>query len=50
MKALLALILLGLLTACASKPDNSVLQDPSQMKADAKAREEFAKSLPKPRE
>ena len=49
MKAVIALILLGLLTACASRP-NDALQDPTEVKADIKAREEFAKSLPKPRE
>ena len=49
MKPLLALILLGFLTACASRP-NEALQDPSEVKAETKAREEFAKTLPKPRE
>lgn len=49
MKLLFASILLCLVTGCASKPNNA-MQDPSQLKADAKAREEFAKSLPKPPE
>jgi hypothetical protein len=49
MKAVMALVFLGLLTACASRP-NEALQDPSEVKADTKAREEFAKSLPKPRD
>jgi hypothetical protein len=49
MKPVLALILLGMLTACANKPAESTA-DPTQMKADIKAREEFAKSLPKPPE
>ncbi len=49
MKAVIALILLGLLTGCASKPNES-MQDPTEIKADIKAREDFAKSLPKPRD
>ncbi|HEX8897830.1 MAG TPA: hypothetical protein VF751_03970 [Chthoniobacterales bacterium] len=49
MKPVLALIFLSLLTACANKPADST-QDPTQMKADIKARDEFAKSLPKPPE
>jgi hypothetical protein len=47
MKFLLASILLTLLTACASQP-NENMQDPAQAKAEIKAREEFAKTLPKP--
>jgi hypothetical protein len=50
MKFLFALIFLSLLTACASRPEPPTMQDPKQAKADAKAREEFAKTLPKPRE
>ena len=49
MKPVLLLILLGLLTACASKP-NETNQDAAQVKADMKARDEFARSLPKPPE
>ncbi len=49
MKAVIALVLLGLLTGCASKPNESS-QDPTEIKADIKAREDFAKSLPKPRD
>ena len=49
MKAVLALILLGLLAGCAAKSNES-MQDPAQVKADTKAREEFAKTLPKPSE
>jgi uncharacterized lipoprotein len=49
MKFVLAVVFLSLLTACASKPQPS-MQDPKQAKADAKAREEFAKTLPKPPE
>ena len=49
MKALLALILLGVVTGCASRPNDN-MQDPTQMKADIKARDEFAKSLPKPQD
>ena len=49
MKTVLGLILLCLLAACANKP-NDAMQDPSQIKADAKARDEFAKTLPKPPE
>ena len=49
MKAVIALIFLGLITGCASRP-NEALQDPTEVKADIKAREDFAKSLPKPRD
>jgi uncharacterized lipoprotein len=49
MKFVLAVVFLSLLTACASRPQPS-MQDPKQAKADAKAREEFAKTLPKPPE
>jgi hypothetical protein len=50
MKFLFALIFVTLLTACANRPDPAALRDPKQAKADAKAREEFAKTLPKPPE
>jgi outer membrane biogenesis lipoprotein LolB len=51
MKFVLALVFLSLLTACANRPEQPpAMQDRKQAKADAKAREEFAKSLPKPRE
>jgi len=49
MKSVLALIFLSLLTACASRPEPA-MQDPKQAKADNRAREEFAKTLPKPPE
>jgi type IV pilus biogenesis protein CpaD/CtpE len=49
MKLALAFILLCLLTGCATKP-NEALPDPTQTKADVKAREEFARNLPKPAE
>ena len=49
MKPVFASIVLGLLAACANKP-NDALQDPAQIKAETKAREDFAKSLPKPAE
>jgi hypothetical protein len=47
MKPVLLSLVLFMVAACASKPNNS-MQDPSQIKAEAKARDEFAKSLPKP--
>ena len=47
MKTVLGLILLSLLTSCASKQENA-MQDPSEAKAEARQREEFAKTLPKP--
>lgn len=49
MKTVVGFILLSLLTGCASKP-NETMRDPSEIKAEAKARDEFAKSLPKPPE
>ena len=49
MKTVLGMILLCLLAACANKPNDAV-PDASQTKADAKARDEFAKTLPKPPE
>jgi type VI protein secretion system component VasK len=51
MKFVLALVFLSLLTACANRPEQPpAMQDRKQAKADAKAREDFAKTLPKPRE
>jgi hypothetical protein len=51
MKFALALIFLSLLTSCANRPQQPpAMQDRKQAKADAKARDEFAKSLPKPPE
>jgi len=47
MKAVLALILLCFCTGCASKPSET-FEEARQAKADAKARDEFANSLPKP--
>jgi hypothetical protein len=49
MKLALMGILLCLLTSCATKP-NEALPDPTQSKADIKAREDFARNLPKPPE
>jgi hypothetical protein len=49
MKTVLGFIFLSLLTGCASRPAGS-MQDPSEIKAEAKARDDFAKSLPKPPE
>jgi len=49
MKTVIGLIFLCLLGACANKPNDTV-QDASQTKAEAKARDEFAKTLPKPPE
>jgi hypothetical protein len=49
MKFGFALVFLSLMAGCASRPQ-PVMQDQKQAKADAKAREEFAKTLPKPRE
>jgi type IV pilus biogenesis protein CpaD/CtpE len=49
MKSVLLAVVLLTMVACASKPnESSSMQDPSQMKAEAKARDDFAKSLPKP--
>ena len=50
MKFVFALIFLSLLAGCANRPEPAALRDPKQAKADAKAREEFAKTLPKPPE
>jgi uncharacterized lipoprotein len=47
MKTVLGLIFICLLAGCASKQENA-MQDPTQAKADAKARDDFAKTLPKP--
>ena len=47
MKFVFVLCLMILLSGCASRPNES-MQDPAQIKADDKAREEFVKSLPKP--
>jgi hypothetical protein len=49
MKTVLGLIFTCLLASCASQPNNS-MQDPSEAKAEAKARDDFAKTLPKPPE
>jgi uncharacterized lipoprotein YajG len=49
MKFVFVLIFLSLMAGCASKPQPS-MQDPKQARADARAREEFAKTLPKPPE
>ena len=47
MKPVLASILLSLLASCASKEDNPP-PDPAKARAEAKARDDFAKTLPKP--
>ena len=48
----LALVLVGFvfLAACASEPTPESPESPAQVKADAKARDAFARDLPKPRE
>jgi hypothetical protein len=43
-------VLVAFLAACASGPPPPPPQDPAQAKAEAKAREDFAKTLPKPPE
>ena len=49
MKLVFLSAILFTMVACASKPnESSSMQDPSQMKAEEKARDDFAKSLPKP--
>jgi hypothetical protein len=50
MKFVFAFIFLSLLSGCANRPEPAALRDPKQTKADIKAREDFAKTLPKPRE
>jgi hypothetical protein len=50
MKTVLGLIFLSLLTGCANRPEMNAMQDPSEIKAEAKAQNDFAKSLPKPPE
>jgi hypothetical protein len=49
MKSVFAFVLVCVLAGCANK-QNEAMQDPGQVKADIKAREEFAKTLPKPPE
>lgn len=49
MKTALGLIFMCLLASCASRPNES-MQDPSEARAEAKARDDFAKTLPKPPE
>ncbi|HZE57074.1 MAG TPA: hypothetical protein VE031_04410 [Chthoniobacterales bacterium] len=49
MKTVIGLIFMCLLASCASRPNES-MQDPSEAKADARARDDFAKTLPKPSE
>ena len=48
----LALLFTGFvfLAACSNGPGPEKTEDAAQMKADAKAREAFARDLPKPRE
>ena len=51
MKFLLVCVLSVLLAACAGGPPTPPPpEDPAQVKADLKAREEFARDLPKPPE
>jgi type IV pilus biogenesis protein CpaD/CtpE len=47
MKPVLASILLGLLAACAN-PNETPAANPGPTKTEIKARDDFAKSLPKP--
>jgi hypothetical protein len=47
MKPLAALILLGLLGACAN-PNDTAAVNPGPTKTEIKARDDFAKNLPKP--
>ena len=47
MKTVLGLIFMCLLAGCASRPNDS-MQDPTEAKAEAQARDDFAKTLPKP--
>jgi hypothetical protein len=47
MKAVLALILLGLLGACAN-PNDTPTVNPGPSQTEIKQRDDFAKSLPKP--
>ncbi|HSV64251.1 MAG TPA: hypothetical protein VLH83_12985 [Chthoniobacterales bacterium] len=49
MKTVVGLIFMCLLAGCASRPNDN-MQDPSEARAEAKAREDFAKTLPKPPE
>lgn len=49
MKTVIGLIFMCLLASCASRPNES-MQDLSEAKADARARDDFAKTLPKPPE
>jgi hypothetical protein len=47
MKAVIGLIFMCLLAGCANRPNDN-MQDPAEARADARAREDFAKTLPKP--
>lgn len=49
MKAVIGLIFMVLLASCASRPNES-MQDPSEARKEADARDDFAKTLPKPPE
>ena len=49
MKTVIGLIFMCLLASCASGPNDS-MPDPSQAKADARAQDDFAKTLPKPQQ
>jgi hypothetical protein len=49
MKFVFGLIFLSLMAGCASRPEGA-MRDRTQTKADIKAREDFAKTLPKPPE
>jgi len=50
MKTVIGLIFMCLVAGCASRPNENAMQDPSAIKAEAKARDDFANSLPKPPE
>lgn len=50
MKMVSLILLLALLAACANEPGEENVRDPAPTKAEVKAREDFARTLPKPRE
>jgi len=49
MKVVLALSLLLLFSGCANEPGEENVPNPAATKAEVKAREDFASTLPKPR-
>jgi PBP1b-binding outer membrane lipoprotein LpoB len=50
MKAFLALLSLLFLASCANEPGEENAPNPAATKAEVQAREDFASTLPKPRE